>query len=278
MLGEAEAPLKPRLYCGRDLVEGELHPLGLGLAAIFTARCPLAAGVNEDACALIPYDEESGVIVVADGCGGLPGGERASEIAVSAIRATVRAAAKAGTELRGAVLDGIERANQQVSALGIGAGTTLAIAELSKNRVRTYHVGDSQIMIVGQMGKVKLTTMSHSPVGYALESGLIGEKEAMMHAERHLVSNLIGMPTMRIEVGPSIELSPKDTVIVASDGLFDNMSMSEIADTCRKGQLLAIAGDLREIVHGRMLEERAGILGKPDDLTFVAYRRRITVG
>ena len=269
-------PQSARVFLGRDLTDGELHPLGLGLAAVFTARAPTKDSTNEDACAILPYDDTSGVLVVADGAGGLPAGEQASSIAIAALRSTIRAAVKQGSELRGAILDGIDKAHKDVLALGIGAGTTLAVAEVRDSKLRTYHVGDSQIMVVGQKGKVKLYTKSHSPVGYALEAGLITDNEALMHAERHLVSNLIGQPMMHIEVGPQLDLSPNDTVIVASDGLFDNLHTEEIVETCRKGSLLSIAGSLVEQCQARMTVPKDGEPSKPDDLTFVAYRRRVS--
>jgi serine/threonine protein phosphatase PrpC len=263
-----------RLYCGIDLDEGELHELGLGFAAVYTHRSPDSDTVNEDSCAIVPYDEQSGILVVADGAGGLPSGERASEIVVAALRSTVRKAAKAGGDLRTAVLDGIESASLKVAALGVGAGTTVAVAEISGSRLRTYHVGDSQIMVVGQKGKVKLTTKSHSPVGYAVEAGLIDRDEALTHRARHLVSNLVGMASMSIELGPPVELSPMDTLVVASDGLYDNLLEDEIADVCRKGQLLALARTLAAGCRERMLARQKP--SKPDDLTFIAYRRRQT--
>ncbi len=272
-----EAASKPRVYCGHDMSEGELHPLGWGLASVFTARCPDSPDPNEDSCAVIPFDDRSGLLVVADGCGGLPAGAKASEIAVNALRASVRAAVRNETDLRLAVLDGIEKANLAVIALGVGAATTLAVAEITRNSVRTYHVGDSQIMVIGQKGKVKLMTMSHSPVGYALAAELIDRKGAMMHGQRHIVSNLVGSASMHIELGPLIDLSPKDTVVVASDGLFDNLLEEEIVDACRKGQLLATSTLLRELCHERMRAPKDGQPSKPDDLTFIAFRRRIAL-
>ncbi len=267
-----------RLFSGKDLTDGELHPLGPGLAAIFTRRSPDAETSNEDSCAIIPYDERSGVLAVADGAGGLPAGERASELAINALRTTVRAAAKKGEPLREAILDGIEKAHKELLALGIGAGTTLAVAEIQGPRVRTYHVGDSQIMIIGQRGKIKLHTMSHSPVGYGVEAGLIKEQDALLHAERHLVSNLIGQPKMHVELGQVVELNAMDTLLVASDGLFDNLHTNEIVEICRKGQLLAISSSLAENCRERMTVKSSGVPSKPDDLTFIAFRRRVTSG
>lgn len=261
-----------RLYCGKDLEDSQLHQLCLGLAAVYTRRSPESSTINEDSCAIIPYDNEAGLIVVADGAGGLPSGEQASAMVVSELRSTVRKAARNGSDLRGAVLDAIESANRKIAALGIGAGTTVAVAEINGTHLRTYHVGDSQIMLVGQKGKVKLTTKSHSPVGYAIEAGLLDRDAALAHHERHLVSNLVGMTTMSIEINPTIELSPHDTVIVASDGLFDNLREAEIVAYCRKGSLLNIARAIAAHCHERMLNGHCP--SKPDDLSFIAYRQQ----
>ena len=268
--------LSDLLYAGRELVEGELHTLGVGLAAVFTARCPDSEDLNEDCCAVIPYDEDSGILVIADGAGGLPNGDKASEITIHALHEAMRTARENGTDLRSAVLDGIEKAHAEVMALGVGAGTTLAVAQLQGQTLRTYHVGDSQIMVVGQKGKIKLATMSHSPVGYAIEAGLLEEKDALMHEERHLVSNLIGQASMHIEMGTPIEISARDTVVLASDGLFDNLSMDEIAELCRAGPLLGMTSSLAEAAKSRMTDPQEFQPSKPDDLTFICYRRRVS--
>lgn len=263
-----------RLLTGVDLNEGELHPLGIGLASVYTSRCPDGQGPNQDSCAIFQVSEESGVLIVADGAGGMPSGDKASALAVNSIIKALKSAVKNDDGLRGAILDGIENAHNAIVALGIGAGTTVAVAEITGNTVRSYHVGDSQIMVFGQRGKIKLLTKSHSPVGYAIEAGLIGEQEAIMHEERHIVSNLLGLIGMHIEIGQVLELASKDTLIIASDGLFDNLRSDEIAEACRKGQLLATSTALSEICHRRMISPNEGEPSKPDDLTFISYRQR----
>ena len=127
-------------------------------------------------------------------------------------------AALDATSLRAAILDGLERANQRVLELGIGAATTLAVAEIAGTTLRPYHVGDSSILVVGQRGKMKLQTMLHSPTGYAVEAGLLDEADALHHEERHLISNMVGAVDMRIEVGSAIRLALRDTVLLATDG------------------------------------------------------------
>jgi len=171
-------------------------------------------------------------------------------------------------ELRSAILHGIDDANRAVRALATGAATTLAAVEVHDNTIRPYHVGDSLILVTGQRGKLKLQTISHSPVGYALESGLLDESQAMESDERHLVSNVVGSADMRIEIGPRLKLAPFDTLLLASDGLSDNLPAEDIVEGVRQGPLARRAAELMARCTARMVEG-----GHPDDLTAILYRR-----
>lgn len=259
-------------FLDHDMPEASLYPMATGTAAVHTARCPDKPTPNEDAAALIDCGPRKAVLAVADGFGGLPAGEQAAQIALKTLASVVTATHAAGGTLRAGILDGFEKANQKVTALGIGAATTLAVIEIDNNRVRSYHVGDSMVLIVGQRGKLKLQTVSHSPVGYAVEAGLLEEDEALHHEDLHLVSNMVGSPEMRIEIGPSQQLQPRDTVVLGSDGVFDNVSVPEIVEIVRKGSLRVVTGLLAAECDRRMRVPDKGQPSKPDDLTFVLYR------
>jgi serine/threonine protein phosphatase PrpC len=138
--------------------------------------------------------------------------------------------------------------------------------------MRSYHVGDSLIMLVGQRGKLKFQSVSHSPVGYAVEAGLMDETEAIHHEERNVVSNIIGTPDMRIDVGPAIKLAPKDTLLLASDGLPDNLYVDEIVSRIKAGPLLGAAEALVEDCRGRMQYSQQQRPNHPDDLSVILYR------
>ena len=199
----------------------------------------------------------------------------ASKITLRCLRTAVRQASEHGTPIRGAILDALENANRQVMDLGIGAATTFAALEVAGATLRPYHVGDSGILVVGQRRKVKLQTISHSPVGYAVESGLLDEHAAMHHDDRHVVSNMVGAADMRIEVGSPIRLAPRDTALIATDGLFDNLNPTEVVDIVRAGPLEQAANDLALRSAERMRTPEAKNPSKPDDLTFVLYRKDV---
>jgi serine/threonine protein phosphatase PrpC len=263
---------EPRLVLDSDMADVETHAVGGGVAAIFSARCPGKEGANEDAAALIPLGSAGCVLVVADGMGGTRSGDRAAALAVRSLRRTLAVAEREGTSPRTAILDGIERANREVRELGVGAGTTLAAVEVREGTVRPYHVGDSTILLVGQRGKRKLQNVAHSPVGFAVEAGLLDESEAMHHEDRHIVSNMLGAADMRIEVGSSRRLALRDTLLVASDGLSDNLDPEEIVERMRAGPLAQGARRLAADARERMDHPVVGHPCKPDDLTFVLYR------
>ena len=154
----------------------------------------------------------------------------------------------------------------------MGAATTLSVVEIQGDSARSYHVGDSMVLVVGGQGRIKLQTISHSPVGFAIEAGVLDESEAMHHENRHLVSNVLGTPNMRIDVGSAFRLAPRDTVVLASDGLSDNLHSGEIIELARKGPIEKVAALLAEAAQRRMRHTTSSLPSKPDDLTVLAYR------
>jgi serine/threonine protein phosphatase PrpC len=271
-LSEQSDQGQARLYFEQDLLEDASFELAGGVVAIFTMRCPGKETPNEDAVGIIPTGAESGVIAVADGLGGAPAGKQASFLAIQSLARAVEEAVREEAEIRTGILNGFESANEDVLALAMGAATTLTVVEFDGPLVRHYHVGDSIMLLTGQRGKVKMQSIPHSPVGYAVEAGLLDETDAMHHEERHVISNVIGSAEMHIEVGSAIELAPRDTLLLASDGLSDNLHMPEIVECMRKGPLAEASRRLATMARERMEGGGEGEPSKPDDLTFAIFR------
>jgi serine/threonine protein phosphatase PrpC len=267
-------PGEARVFSAEERLEGAVLEVGGGAVAVYSARSPARSSPNEDAAGVMALAEDRAVLAVADGLGGAPAGQQASEIAVRSLVETVGRASREGQEsARAGILDGFETAHEAVLGLGVGAATTLTVAEISGSSCRVYHVGDSLALVTGQRGRTRLQTLPHSPVGYGVESGLLDERDAMYHDERHLVSNAIGSADLRIDVGLPVALAPRDTLVLASDGLSDNLQTDEIVELVRKGPLVRAARRLTERVRERMEGGREGEPSKPDDLTFLIFRR-----
>ncbi|MCA9231701.1 MAG: serine/threonine-protein phosphatase [Planctomycetales bacterium] len=260
-------------YLMQDMSEPEGFQLMGGTLAVYSARSPGKLTDNEDAAAVLPCGDDCGVLIVADGMGGGAVGEQASRIAVESIKSEVDQQIDGDdTILRSAILNGLESGNQEILDLGVGAATTIAAVEIQGHLIRPYHVGDSSILVVGQRGKIKLQTVAHSPVSLAVEAGILDDAEAMHHEDRHLVTNMLGTPDMRIEIGSTIQLSRFDTVLLATDGLFDNMAIEEVVERIRKGPLLQGLEQVIEVTASRMENSEDGVPSKPDDLTIIAFR------
>ncbi len=94
----------------------------------------------------------------------------------------------------------------------------------------------------------------------------------MRHEERHLISNFIGSPDLRVEIGPVINIAARDTLLLASDGLCDNLYDDETVETIRKGPLLSCARNLMEKCRKNMEHPLDDRHCHPDDLSFILFR------
>ena len=261
------------------LLDGASEPdqlelsVGGGSMVAFTCRAPDKESDNEDSVAAIPYGPDAVVLVVADGAGGLPAGRRASQTAVRSLEASLNVAMSETMLLRTAILNGIDAANAAVLELGNGSATTLTVVTIEGQIARSYQIGDSEAIVIGQRGMIRAQTMAHSPTGFAVEAGMLDQRAALHHKERHLVSNFIGTADMRIDMGAGIKLNPRDTVLLASDGLTDNVHAHEITELVRKGPMTDAVNSMIALARRRMTVETIHQPSKPDDLSVILFRK-----
>jgi serine/threonine protein phosphatase PrpC len=67
-----------------------------------------------------------------------------------------------------------------------------------------------------------------------------------------------------------VSRAPRDRIVVASDGLSDNLHLAEIVEAVRKGPLDRSVEALGELGRKRMEAPTEGSPSKPDDLTLIA--------
>ncbi|TVQ79128.1 MAG: serine/threonine-protein phosphatase [Phycisphaeraceae bacterium] len=242
-----------------------------GSGAIFSSRSPAKQTPNEDSAGLIAIGDSGAILAVADGVGGYAAGEVASRVAIKSLLEATRNLHQT-TSLREAILDAFEKANHAIIDLGQGSATTLAVAEVDRTSLRSYHAGDAGVLVTGLRGRIKHQTLAHGPVAYAVESGMLDEHDAMHHDDRSLISNLLGSSDMRIELGPTVQLATRDTVLVCSDGVADNLTTKEIVALIRKGPLDEAAQALADACRKRMTEPEPSAPSAPDDCSFVLFR------
>ena len=73
---------------------------------------------------------------------------------------------------------------------------------------------------------------------------------------------------MRVDIGPVIKLASKDTLVLASDGLTDNLGVSDIVEQVRKGTIVDAGTKLFDSV----LESMSIPSGSVDDVATVLFR------
>jgi serine/threonine protein phosphatase PrpC len=232
---------------------------------------------NEDSVAVVELSDGSLVLAVADGAGAHRGGAEASRIAINTLTNALKEISSTG-RWEGILLHAIESAHKAILKLGIGAASTFIVAHICDKGVRTFHVGDSQALVTGQRGKLKFETVPHSPVGYAQESGMLDEEEALGHESRNIISNALGADTMHTQVSGRLPLASRDTLILASDGLFDNLRLEEIVTLVRKGKSVECIERLVSKATKRMLDPDEGQPSKLDDLSIIVFRRNVSKG
>jgi len=265
-------PPEPLLITGVSLEHPVRAPHAGGRCVCYTHAAPDPGRVNEDALLLLQPSPDRLVAAIADGAGGRAHGCDAARIALEALRDSLHAAHDDPIDLLAPILRGIEEGHSRIQSLGTGAATTLIVAELYGFSLRTYNIGDSGALLTGQRGRIGLQTIMHSPTGYAVEAGMMEESAALRHDDRHVVSNLLGTPDMHVQVSNPVQIQPRDTLLLASDGVFDNLMTGEVTRLIRTGDLLASADRLRAEIDRRMNRPDAGDLSKPDDCSFILLR------
>ena len=254
----------PVLLCGQNLAEPRKVDLKAGQAVVFSRPQGGQSGANEDALGIIETRDGGVCLAVADGVGGLPRGLEAANLVISLLADTT-------LNKDQPLQERIEAANQQLLKELPSAATTVTAAEINNNMANVCHAGDSTLLAVGQRGRIKLKTQCHSPVGIKEANGL-DEKEALFHPQRHLLNNMMGDPAMWLEKQEGIELAARDTVLLGTDGLWDNLFLSEIVELIRAGELIDSAEKLAQTVIERMDTPVTGQPSKPDDVSFILYR------
>jgi len=211
------------------------------------------------------------VLVVADGLGGLPQGQFASETAVGAVAAWATAGDDGCTA--GALARAAEDAQRAVAAAAAtdpgcrGMATTLAIALLpASGAVATVlHVGDSRV-VLWRGGSLQRRTFDHGPVGNLHRDGTIDAEQARRHPARNIVGEVVGLPEgFRAEV-EEWPVERGDLLVLCTDGVSDALPEAVLAG------ILVDAPDAATAA-SRLLEAAATWSGQ-DNATVIV--RRVT--
>jgi serine/threonine-protein phosphatase Stp1 len=226
---------------------------------------------NEDYCEFRippPDSPEYGrgaLFIVADGMGGMGGGDVASKTAVQEIMQQYYTVTS--TDPLSALKATLEAANVAVRAQAarvnlprIGA-TAAGLVLLPDGEALWLNVGDSRVYRIRQ-NFIELLSRDQSVLQHQLDAGYISEEEARV-ARNVNVTAFIGQPTPIEPVYRRAAAQPGDVFILCSDGLWDLVQPNE---------MLNIVQHASSQVAVRKLVALARKRGAPDNVTVIIVR------
>jgi protein phosphatase len=214
------------------------------------------------------------LLVVADGVGGMAGGEAASALAVGVVEQVlldtinwcVRLhqggdSAPAPFERALAAADDRVRSEARRRPELHGMGTTLTLAYIDQREAFIAHVGDSRCYLL-RGGVLHRLTRDHTLVEELVRRGVLRPDEAARHNLRNVIVNVVGGNDDGVQVEVNrVPLRPGDRLLLCSDGLTEMVPDAEIQS------ILNVASDPAHA--SRRLVERANENGGKDNVTVV---------
>jgi len=254
-------------------VNQDMALVGLGLfALVYQLRGGLRAVAMTDIGRIRQNNEDSmyagsQLLVVADGIGGGPAGELASDIVIRALSPLEEAShTDEASDPTSELLAALEVANRDIRQAvaedpsRAGMGTTVTAILLVSDRIFLLHVGDSRAYLLRD-DELQRLTRDDTFVQDLVDQGLLTAEEARHHPRRSLITRAVhGNSQMKVTCR---ELAPQvaDRLLLCSDGLSDVVTDETIAT------LLRSHPDRKECA--RQLVDAALESGGPDNITVV---------
>jgi protein phosphatase len=179
------------------------------------------------------------LFAVADGMGGHAAGEVASQVAVETLQE-----AFADNPTATGLIEAMRTANSKVleraesDAATRGMGTTACAAALvpgdgEEETLVIVNVGDSRAYLLRD-GELSQVTEDHSVADELMRAGQLSEEQAAVDRRRHVLTRVLGMD---VTVNPDrFDIDPfrGDRLLLATDGLSNEVPDPEIASILRR--------------------------------------------
>ena len=178
-------------------------------------------------------------LAVCDGMGGARGGRLASGLAVASLEQPLCAGlpgVQTDKQARALLEQAVRGANEAVYEKALatpaarGMGTTVVCGVCRGGMLQYAHVGDSRIYLF-RNNKLLQLTKDHSMVQEMVEQGALTEEEAQNHPRKNLITRALGVGRdVEADFGEK-EVSPRDILLLCSDGLSNCVSVPQIEET-----------------------------------------------
>ncbi|HYV98684.1 MAG TPA: protein phosphatase 2C domain-containing protein [Gemmatimonadaceae bacterium] len=212
------------------------------------------------------------MLMVADGVGGVAGGERASQSAVFSLT-TYLARTAACTydpdveqedEFLQRLEEALQRAHDVVRSIGTGSrapATTLTMALVLGARAYIAHVGDSRAYIY-RGGRLRQITRDQTMSAYLQDLGVSHDPRGE-NKLGNMLASAVGGSTMVPTIG-LVDVAPGDSLLLCSDGLTKHVPDDRIAERLQSGK--SASGVCDELVNAALAA------GGTDNVTVIVAR------
>ena len=198
------------------------------------------------------YTRDAGLFALADGMGGHPEGEVASQLALQMLAALFQRAAKPTLKdptrfLNESIIAGHHQLLRYATQKGLldTPRTTIVACLLQGNAAYWAHCGDSRLYLV-RGGKLVARTRDHS---YSeLQDALRQDMLPGERFNRNVLFTCLGSPGKPVvdTVGPLV-LQRGDRILLCSDGLWSNVSDADVTDQLAHHAISDAVPDLVEM-------------------------------
>lgn len=199
---------------------------------------------NQDALQIQTINEDTALIIVCDGMGGVSGGNVASDIAVKAVVDEFLKSfheKDSDVEVKAKLIDAITVANNIIYGIATnetqlsGMGTTVVAAFLRKGHATVLHAGDSRAYRIDSQ-KITQITRDHSFVQEMVDLGQLSKEEARLHPKKNIITRALGVAD-KIEVEANfVQLEKNDRLLICTDGLTNHVGDEELYELVKKSQ------------------------------------------
>lgn len=252
----------------------EVHPVPITKETVEETVCPIPGisigkihdigrrDYQQDSFGQTAVLRNTGILaVLADGMGGLSGGERVSQkIVMEALTfGSTLQANQVPTALPGMVAGINHAVNQMLGPKGLyTSGSTVVSALITGNALRWISVGDSRIYLYRD-GQISQLSRDHDLLQDWMPDILEGKRsmaEALRDPNGRKLTSFIGMGELRhVDYNRTpIPLLPGDRVLLMSDGVYGTVSDAEMAAILRDcGSVQLAASHIGQRIMGAAL-------------------------
>lgn len=194
---------------------------------------------NEDRAQALTNTRGNILLMVCDGMGGQNKGELAASLAVEVISQAFQEKDRFINKFfaKNWVNQVIKKANSEIFRVASsnqsnqGMGTTLTLVLIINDYMVIAQAGDSRAYSL-RARSIQQLTEDQTYVQYLYRIGSIKKEEIATHPKRHVLMNALGIyPSVDVDI--QIHPYVNDTILVCSDGLYNNVPDKDILTILR---------------------------------------------